>query len=181
MFDKRDYRIYNGIKREDVYKDVCNFWSNQGFYVAQSAPYQVNGQSYHQKIGLRREFYVRLDQRGDDTIVDMTFRAAVTDEGLIGGVAAAVLFFPAALVGGAISYGEYEDDAKDLMGRFWQYLDQVTGKSGASTTATQPQTPPPAQPSQDIVTCLGCGAMMAQEWKACPFCTKKRKKEKKKK
>lgn len=33
MFEKRDYRIYSDMKREDIYSQVCDFWSRQGFYI----------------------------------------------------------------------------------------------------------------------------------------------------
>ena len=131
MFSKRNYRLYRGVKRESVYPQVCDFWARNGFYVAQVSPYHIRGESYHSKIGLKREFELRLDEQGGDTYADLHFAAKITDTGLIGGAVAAVIFWPVALVGGAISYSDYEGDANNLMGSFWAYLDQVASIPGA--------------------------------------------------
>lgn len=167
MFDKRDYRLYEGVKRDQIYQQICDFWARQGFYVAQISPFHIHGQSYHQKIGLRREFFLRMDEHHGNTYVDLQFQAKITDEGLIGGAAAAVIFFPVALVGGALSYTEYESDANNLMGSFWGYLDQITNKRGAFAQAPAPY-PQPAP--QDTIPCQGCGAILLKNWKACPYC-----------
>ncbi len=167
MFEKRDYRMYQGVNREQIYPQICDFWARYGFYVAQLSPFQIQGQSYHQKIGLRREFYLRLDEHQDGTYIDLMFSAKISDEGMIGGIAAAVIFFPIALVGGALSYTEYENEAKNLMGNFWGFVDQITNQRGTYTNA------PPIQPqpqAQDTMPCPGCGAILLNNWKACPYC-----------
>lgn len=169
LFDKRDYRMYEGVKREQIYPQICDFWARQGFYVAQISPFHIQGQSYHQKIGLRREFFLRMDEHQNNTYIDLSFQAKITDEGLIGGAAAAVIFWPVALVGGVLSYKEYEDDARNLMGSFWVFVDQITNRRG--TFAQAPPTPPPPQP-QDTIPCQGCGAILFKNWKACPYCGK---------
>jgi hypothetical protein len=143
MFEKRDYRVYKGVKRDKIYPQVCDFWSRQGFYVAQISPYQIQGESYHSNIGLRREFYLHMDEQNDSTFINVTFRARVTDTGAVGGVAAAVLFWPAAVVGGALSYTEYEKDANALLYNFWSYMDQVANQKGALPPGAAPPTHPP--------------------------------------
>lgn len=177
MFEKRDYRMYKGVKREKVYPQICDFWSRQGFYVGQVSPFQISGESFHQNIGLRREFYLRLDEHEGDTYIDLQFRAKISDEGVVGGVAAAVIFWPVAVVGGALSYSEYEKDANNLMYSFWGYVDQITDQRGEAPTGVAPTTPPappPGQrpPSQDTEYCTECGALLPKEWKACPYCGK---------
>jgi len=172
MFEKRDYRMYEGVKREDIYQQICDFWTRQGFYVAQISPFHIQGQSYHQKIGLRREFFLRMDEHQNNTYIDLQLQA-ITDEGVIGGAAAAIIFWPVAVVGGALSYSEYENDANALMGSFWVFVDQITNKRGTFAHAPQPPQPPQPQPQfYETVTCQGCGAIIIKNWKACPYCAR---------
>jgi hypothetical protein len=224
MFDKRDYRRYKNVKRDDIYPKVCDFWARQGFYVAQLSPFQIRGESYHQKIGLRREFYLRLDEQDGNTYIDLQFQAKISDEGAVGGVAAAVIFWPVAVVGGALSYSEYEKEANSLMYNFWIFVDQLTNQRGElppgwrppepslfSSPAPQPGPPPPNRqyyqqhpldqkqeppkdnkvkedknptdtdiksstppeelsPSKETAPCKNCGALLPNNWKACPYC-----------
>jgi hypothetical protein len=167
MFEKRDYRMYQNVKRGDIYTQVCDFWTGQGFYVAQISPFHITGESYHSKVGLKREFSLRIDEQEGGIYLDLEFKAKITDEGLIGGAAATIIFWPVALVGGAYSYTEYENDAQRLMGSFWSYVDGITNSRGAFAQAP----PPPAQPPpQETMPCLGCGAILFRHWKACPYC-----------
>jgi hypothetical protein len=168
MFEKREYRMYQGVKREDIYYQICDFWAKQGFYVWQISPYQIQGRSYLSKIGLRRDFFLRLDEHDNTTYLDLSMQANITDEGFIGGAAAAVLFWPAAIVGGAISYDQYENDARALMGSFWAYVDTMAQTNGIFANAPQPQAPQPQV--APTVYCQGCGAIIPQDWKACPYC-----------
>ena len=176
MFEKHDCRIYKGVRRESIYQPVCDFWARQGFYAAQVSPFHIQGTSYYSKIGLRREFRLRLDEQGGDTYMDLQFSARITDEGLAGGAVAAVVFLPVAVVGGAISYGEYEEDANRLMATFWGFVDQQTRVAGQWSAPAQP--PPIQQPPQpQTVTmgaCVGCGALIPASWKACPYCGRSR-------
>lgn len=174
------------MKKNDIYRQISEFWARQGFYVAQISPYELQGQSYESKIGLRREFYLRIDEQNDNTYIDVTLRAQITDLGLVGGVAAAVIFWPAAVVGGALSYSSYKDDARNLMYSFWAYVDSLTHKTGAPMPVQPPIAPPPPPPGQpqtqagapppppavDTTQCESCGAILPKNWKACPYCAK---------
>ena len=170
MFEKREYRMYQGVKREQIYLKICDFWSRQGFYVWQISPYQIQGQSYYQKIGLRREFFLRLDEHEGNTYIDISLQAKITDEGLVGGAAAAILLWPVAVVGGALSYSEYETDAKNLLGSFWAYVNSISNTNGVYANAPGPQAPQPQ--AAPTISCQGCGAIIPQNWKACPYCGK---------
>jgi len=173
MFEKRDYRIYPDIDKEKIYPQVCDFWARQGFYVSQFGPYHIYGQAYHGNIGLRMEFDLRIYDVDDNTYLDLLVRAKVTDEGLVGGAAAAVIVWPVAVVGGAISYSEYEKGANALIGSFWTYTNQITGKTGQWATAPPSQyqpTPPGSPPQTENVPCQKCGALLPKPWKACPYC-----------
>ena len=180
MFDKREHRMYESVKRKDIYPKICDFWSRQGFYVAQISPFQIQGQSFYQKIGLHREFFLRLDEEGKNTYIDLQFRAKISNEGMVGGVAAAVIAWPIALVGGALSYDKYETDAKNLMFSFWHFIDKETKQTGTVPPGWSPQPPPPPPPPsqpqpQDTEYCVNCGALLPKNWKACPYCGKAKK------
>ena len=168
MFDKREYLVYKGVKSRDIYPQVCRFWSEQGFYVGQLSPFEIQGQSYHQRIGIRREFYLRMNESEGDSYIDLSLRAKVTTEGLFGGAVAAVIFWPVALAGGAISYYEYEKDTVNLLGSFWDYVDNISGEVGTPVQAVPPFSPPAY--STDSVSCSKCSALLPRHWRACPYC-----------
>ena len=170
MFDLRDYRMYKGVKRSKIYPQVCDFWARQGFYVAQLSPFQVQGQTYQQKIGLRREFDLGMDEQDGNTYVYLNFRAQITDEGLIGGAAATIIFWPAAIVGGAVSYSEYQSDARNLIGSFWAFVDHITKKQGTIPQPPRAPTPPPEPEPPESTQCEKCGAFIITNWRVCPYC-----------
>ena len=124
--------------------------------------------------GLSREIEVRLQEANDALYVDVAFRARITEAGAVGGAAAAVLFWPVAVVGGALSYAEYEEEARALLANFWQHMWQLTGRPSQILFVTSPPfgtpypvAPPPAPPSTRA--CSRCGAGLAPEWKVCPY------------
>jgi len=173
MLEKRDYRIYQDIDKEKIYPQVCDFWARQGFYVSQFGPYHIYGRAYHSNIGLRMEFDLRIYDVDDNTYLDLMLRAKLSDEGLVGGAAAAVIVWPVAVVGGAVSYSEYEKGAYNLIGSFWAYTDQITGKMGqwvSAPPAPYHQSPAQALPQPEMAPCEKCGALLPKPWKACPYC-----------
>jgi len=174
MFEKREQRVYRGVKRDQLFDPLARWWSGQGFYVYQRGPYHVSGESYHSKIGLKREFEMRLDEHEGSTFVDLSLRARITEEGAVGGAVVTVLFWPAALLGGAISYSEYESDAQHLMYAFWSEADRLVSHIAQGTTPPLAAPTPPegvgmerAPPSH---VCTSCGAALQTEWKVCPYC-----------
>lgn len=174
MFEKREYREYKNTPRDTIYSAVCKWWTDRGFYIGQIAPYHIQGTSYYTKIGLRREFFLKIDEINGNTYLDILFKATITDEGLIGGVAATVIFWPVAAIGGVLSYDEYQREANSLLSSFWQQMDALTKQTGA------PAPSPPSQPQAEFkVTmeqkkCEGCGAFIVPTWVACPYCGKKK-------
>ena len=80
-----------------------------------------------------------------------------TEEGLIVGAMTAVLLLPVAVLGGAVSYSEYEMDARNLILAFWQNVSPSPGASGIQA----PAMPPP---------CKGCGSALLPDWKVRPYC-----------
>lgn len=174
--------MYRDVSRDEIYPKLGDFWTRHGFYVSQIQPYYLYGQSYQERIGLRREFYLFLEERDGDTYVNLHLFARITETGMVGGLAAAVIAWPVAIVGGAISYHEYEKDANSLMYYFWSFMEELTNKK--SEIPTKPPEPPKTKqfteerPSTEKLeklktnTCKKCGALLPKDWKACPYCGK---------
>ncbi len=160
MFQKREVHFAANVKPADLWPKVWDWWSRQGFQLSQSAPTSLHGTSFYSRIGLRREVWVVLSDAPSGTNVDLSLNAQITDEGLIAGAVSAVLFWPVAVVGGAVSYSDYESDSNNLMMAFWQFV------HSASAPAGSPQPPTPEVPAR----CAGCGAGMLPDWKVCPYC-----------
>ena len=162
MFEKRDVRSVAGVTRDALWSQVWDWWSRQGFHLSKTGPYRFHGSSFYSNIGLRREFDLVLTEDAGGCTLDLNFSARVTDEGVVLGAVSAVVFWPVAVVGGALSYTQYETDAQNLTMAFWQYVGSLT--SSGSRTAV-PSAPPP---------CAGCGAAMLPDWKICPYCGRPR-------
>lgn len=160
MFQKREVQFLRDVKPADLWPKVWDWWARQGFQLAQSAPFSMHGTSFYSRIGLRRELWLVLSEASNGTNVDLSLNAQVTDEGLIAGAVSAVLFWPVAVVGGAVSYSDYETDSSHLMLAFWQFAQSSSAPSGA---------PHPAAPEVPA-RCAGCGAGMLPDWKVCPYC-----------
>ena len=162
MFEKRDVRFFPGLRRDEAWTKAWDWWGRQGFHLAKTGPYRFHGSSHYARIGLRREFDLIVDEVPGGSNLDLTFSAQLTDEGLIAGAVAAVFLLPVAVLGGAVSYTEYETDAQNLILAFWQFL---SAGPGASRDQTTPAMPPP---------CKGCGAALLPDWKVCPYCGRAR-------
>ncbi len=175
MLERRDYRVIPSVRVQDVWPKVWDWWQSAGFAVYHVGPNHLAGASLYSRIGLRREVEVLLQEANDAIYVDIAFRARITEEGVVGGVVAAVVFWPVAALGGALSWTEYENDANALLANFWQYLWHITGRPSQVLFVTAPPfgtpvvvTPPPAPaPAQ---TCSRCGAACLEEWRVCPYC-----------
>src|SRR5712692_11286531 len=162
MFEKRDVRSLPGLHRDDVGAKSWDWWGSQGSHLAKTGPYRFHGSSYYSRIGLRREFDLIVDDVPGGCNVDLTFSATITDEGLIAGAVTAVLLLPVAVLGGAVSYSEYETDARNLILAFWQYLSPTAAGVAKSMTSAMP------------APCKGCGAALLPDWKVCPYCGRAR-------
>jgi len=162
MFEKREVRSFSGLRRDVVWAKSWDWWGRQGFHLTKTGPYRFHGSSYYSRIGLRREFDLIVDDLPDGCNVDLTLDAQITDEGLIAGAVTAVLLLPVAVLGGAVSYSEYETDARNLLVAFWQSLSSAPGVPAARPTQAMP---PP---------CKGCGAALLPDWKVCPYCGRRR-------
>ena len=161
MFEKREVRSFPNLRREDAWTRSWDWWSRQGFRLTQTGPYRFHVSSFYSRIGLRREFDLVIDEVPGGSSLDLSFHAQITDEGVIAGAVTAVFLLPVAVLGGAVSYTEFESDARNLMLAFWQYLaSPPTTTSGAAVGMPSP--------------CSGCGSALLPDWKACPYCGRMR-------
>lgn len=165
-----------GARAADVWPKAWAWWQASGFAAQQVGPNHLAATSYYARIGLRREAEVRLQEANDALYVDVAFRARITTEGAVGGVVAAVVFWPIAAVGGALSWAEYENEANALLANFWHHLWEVTGKPSQILFISAPPfgtpvgvTPPPPQ-APPARPCPRCGAACLPDWKVCPYC-----------
>ena len=170
MFERRDFQVYKGVDLKEIYPKICGWWASRGFYVSQIGPYHIHGTSYYSRIGLRREFDLFINDVEGGVSFDLMFRAHITDEGLIGGGVATLLFWPVAVVGGAVSYNEHETDARNTMIAFWQYINHETNVQGMVEEPDSPHEEPEVLPEPETEPCEICGALLPTDWKACPYC-----------
>lgn len=176
MLEKRDYRAIPGARVADVWAKAWDWWQRAGFALYHVGPNHFTGASVYSNLGLRREIDLRLEEANDALYVDLGFRASLTTEGAVGGAVAAVVFWPVAVAGGAISWSQYESEANTLMGNFWHFLWQGTGKpSQILGVAPLPYgTPYAVTPAPGAIltkACAKCGAGLQPDWKACPYCS----------
>jgi hypothetical protein len=157
-FEKWESRVYPRADARVIHAHAFKWWQSQGFGLSEMGPGQFVGSSAS-RYGLQREATVTVRDLGEQTLVELRMRAHITDEGVIAGGLALVLLWPVAVVGGAVSYARYEEDAIDLMSTFWRALEgaasikpvdrkeQVLHTTAApSEEVARAQSPPAAEP-----------------------------------
>ena len=122
MFEKWESRVYPKADAKVIHAHAFRWWQSQGFALTEMGPGQFVGSSAS-KYGLQREATVTVRDLGEQTLVELRMRAHITDEGVIAGGLALVLLWPVAVVGGAVSYAKYEEDAINLMSMSWRALE----------------------------------------------------------
>jgi hypothetical protein len=122
MFEKWESRAYGRADAKVIHAHAFAWWQSQGFALREMGPGQFVGTSAS-RYGLQREATVTVRAMGEQTLVELRMRAHITDEGVIAGGLALVLLWPVAVVGGAVSYAKYEEDAINLMATFWRTLE----------------------------------------------------------
>ena len=122
MFEKWESRVYPKADARVIHAHAFKWWQTQGFALSEMGPGQFVGSSAS-RYGLQREATVTVRDLGEQTLVELRVRAHITDEGVIAGGLALVLLWPVAVVGGAVSYARYEEDAINLMSTFWRALE----------------------------------------------------------
>ncbi len=179
LFTKRDHRNVSGITKEQVMQAAGWFWRSRQFGITFTSPFSLRGGQFYSKLGLRQSVDIYAVDEGQNTGVDLTFSAELTDEGAVVGVVGAILVLPITVAVGAVSYVEYENDAQRLMNEFWSYLyafpKNPTFPSGAppSPTWAEGQTAQPAvqftAPPQPR-SCPSCKSSLDRDSKFCKYC-----------
>jgi hypothetical protein len=129
------------------------------------------------KWGLHRVIDVMVVPWEGGANVQLHFRAAPTDEGLVVGTVGAVVFFPAAVAGAAISWDKYESDWQDTRARIWWGFTQLPDARPVTNyaVAPQPQAPlgpqaQPAQPRPQGPVCPACHTALPPGARFCFSC-----------
>jgi len=183
LFTKRDHRTIPGLTKEQAMQAAGWFWRSRSFGVNFTSPYSVHGEQFYSKLGLRQSIDVWAADEGKDVGVDVSFSAELTDVGAVAGIAGLVILWPVALVGGAVSYIEYENDAQRLMTEFWSYINAFPKNPQPPSAPAPlpawaqgqqplqapvaPQTPPPTK------ECPKCAGKNDVDGKFCKFCGEK--------
>ncbi len=179
MFTKRDHRSFPGISKEQAMQAASWFWRSRQFGINFTSPYSVHGEQFFSKLGLRQSVDVFAVDEGSNVGLDLSFSAELTDAGGVVGLVGAVIWWPIAVAGGAVSYIEYENDAQRLMAEFWSYVQSFRGNpqppAGPAPLPTWAQgSPQPSGPqpgaAQPVRACPNCGAVVDSDSVFCKRC-----------
>lgn len=172
LFTKRDHRPVPGLTKEQAMQAASWFWRSRNFGVNFTSPYSLHGEQFYSKLGLRQSIDVWAADEGQNVGVDLSFSAELTDVGAVAGIAGLVILWPVALVGGAVSYVEYENDAQRKMAEFWSYVNAfpknpqppsgpaplppwAQGQAPVQPVAQPVAPPPPPAPMKECPKCAG--------------------------
>lgn len=169
LFSMHDHRPVNGVTKEQAIQASAWFWRSRNFGVSFVSQFDFHGAQFEPKLGLRQSVRVYVVDEGDNTGVDATFSAELTDEGAVLGAVGAVIFLPAAAAVGAVSYVEYENDAQRLMSEFWAHL-YAFPKNPETKASKAPAAKLPKGGRGAGRTCPGCDAKQDSDAKYCKHC-----------
>jgi hypothetical protein len=187
LFTKRDHRLVPGITKEQAMQAASWFWRSRQFGVAFTSPFSMSGGQFYSKLGLRQSIYVYAVDEGPSVGVDISLSAELTDQGAVVGIVGAVLLFPVAVVVGAVSYLDYENEAARLLNDFWGYLNTfpknpqppapaplpawAQGQTAQPVAGAAPAAASPAVPTEpQRRTCPTCGIFLDHDSKFCKSC-----------
>ena len=171
LFTKHDQRTIPGLTKEQAMQAASWFWRSRNFGLNFTSPYSVHGEQFYSKLGLRQAIDVWAADEAQHVEVHVSFSAELTDMGAVAGVAGLIILWPVALVGGVVSYVEYENDAQRLMNEFWSYLNAFPKNPQAPPTPAplpawaagqapqqpsyQQAAPPPPPATKECPKCAG--------------------------
>lgn len=199
MFEKVESWSFTSPGPANLFQVGWKFWGDRGYRLASTSPTSFQGRSFHSRLGLHRVVDISAVPAGAGSVVQMRYRADVTEAGAAGGAVVAVLLLPVAVVGGAISWHTYQKDFEEERWAFWNALTRDGGAQPAPGTlvpvppmnasqapayASAPAATPDAQgassapptaPSLPTTavpggTCRSCGAPLAGQGKFCSSC-----------
>ena len=173
VFEKFESWAFRSPQPASLYPQAWNFWAQRGYALHSTGPYALQGRSFQSKIGIHRVVDLTALDSGGGTVLQLRYRADVSPEAAAGGVVAAVLLLPLAVVGAAISWHEYETDWSRERWEFWNFL--VSGAK-AEPVAGAPLPPAPEAPVPSVPTvpalrtCPACQAPVTGEGRFCASC-----------
>lgn len=142
MFDKTETWQFSEPGAEQLFAACWSIWSGMGYQLSSTSGTSFAAQSAHPTLGFHRIAEVTVTPAAAGAMVNVRFRAGVSKGGVAGGAVAAIVFWPVAAVGGALSWSQFEDDWKASRSIFWNAL--VTTYRARSITGTMPAYVPPS-------------------------------------
>lgn len=179
LFTKRDHRSIPGITKDQAIQAASWYWRSRQFGVTFTSELSLRCEQFYSKLGLKQSVDVWVRDEGQNTGIDLTFSASLTDEGAVVGVVGAVLLLPVTVAVGAVSYMEYENDAQRLMNDFWSYIYSFSKSPGPPADNPTPPAWAAGQPAQSAAqpqparTCASCGTHLDPDAKFCKMCGSK--------
>ena len=143
MFEKFESWSFVSPGPAEVFASSWTYWGQRGYRMMSTGPSSFQGRSFQSRLGLYRVVDITVVPSGTGTVVQMRYRADVSEAGAAGGVILAVVLFPVAVVGGAISWHEYETDFQNERWAYWNFLSSQVHVAPATGTPV-PQAPPPS-------------------------------------
>jgi hypothetical protein len=183
MFERFETWYFDQPAPSVIYPAAWKAISEMGYPLTATSSYGFQGKSVSPKWGLHRLVEVAVMPWNQGATLQIRFRAAPTDEGLAVGVVGAIVFFPVAVVGGAISWEKYDNDWQETRTRLWNSLLQSAGAKPSASTPPPPAPaappPPPAAPTAPPpyaappaagLACGSCKAPLPAGSKFCNSC-----------
>jgi hypothetical protein len=180
MFEKYETWAFPAPSAGELFRAAWDFFARSGYALAGAGPGSFIGRSFYPRLGIHRRVDITVLPQGSGGVVQMRFRADVTEEGIAVGAVAAVIFLPVAAVGAAISWHEYETDWIQVRQGLWGAL-ALHARTGA---LPPPPPPPPPSPTPSAplsmsgttaaseLTCASCGGAAPAGAAYCPSCGK---------
>lgn len=136
---------------------VRKFLGQAEFQFYNVSPYQVHGEQFYQRLGLRRTIDIWVSPVGEGSLVTAEISASLGDAEAAVGLIGAVVYLPLAVAVGAVSYLDYERDASSLMTSLWTYLVTVEGQ-------------PSKEGGGEVTRCSNCGILLDPDSRYCKQC-----------
>lgn len=152
MFEKYELWQFKSPGPGEILAQSMAFWQRAGYSVTPTTAQTFQGRSIQPRLGFHRIVDMAVFPSPEGlTTVQIHFRASLTDEGLVAGAVVGIILLPVAVVGGAISWNEYEEDWVRARWDYWNYLITLVR---AQPLVVAPAVPPPVPPPPSFASAL---------------------------